>query len=211
MCRSTALSLSIVLLVGAALALPAADDKRPPDQDNIAPSSTLLSDKAVVKDIVYGLEADGSRLFLTSQPLSSSDRELRRSELKLAIVEGGRIVELSLARLDGKNLMAVVKVRRGDEFDFHCLTFIAPPGGHVRDKHQFHQAKFYTTPKDLAVLAVDGKHHAGSAFIVLGELGLDEGRELGTTTEGVFYFSGCPWPPSGGQLSPFKVKAVASE
>src|SRR5262249_32462561 len=42
--------------------------------------------------------------------------------------------------------------------------------------------------------------------LVLGEMDFNDKDDDAWITEGVFYFSGCPWPPSGGQLSPFRVK-----
>ena len=169
---------------------------------------TASVEKAVVKEIVYGLEEDENRLYLTSQPLDGVDRQLKRVELKFALPKNGRIVELSLAKLNGKNLMAVVKVGRDNEFEFHCLTFIGPWGmgweGHIRDRFGYHQAKFFTTRDDLKILAVGGKHFQGSVFIVLGEMGLNDKGDS-WVTEGAFYFSGCPWPPSDGTLTPFRV------
>jgi len=94
---------------------------------------------------------------LTSQPLGGADRQLKRVELKFAVPKDGRIVELSLAKLNGKNLMAVVKIKRDDEYDFHCLTFIGPwNGGHIRDRFGFHQVKFLITRDELKILAVGG-------------------------------------------------------
>ncbi len=166
------------------------------------------SDKAVVRDVVYGLEEEENRLYLTSQPLDGNDRQLKRVQIEFAVPKDSQIVELSLAKLDGKNLMAVLKVQRGEEFDFHCLTFIGPwNGGHVRDRFGFHKAKFFTTHDDLKILAVGGKHFAGSVFIVLGEMGLDNDGEK-WVTQGSFYFSGCPWPPSDGILTNFRVTEV---
>jgi hypothetical protein len=155
---------------------------------------------------VYWLEEENDRLYLFSQPLDGVDRKLERGQLHFTIPDGGRVAELSLARLGVKNLMAVIKIARGGEFDFHCLTFIAPPGGHVRGRYGCHQAKFFTTASSLNILAVGGKHPAGSVFIVLGEMGFNDKDDDAWITEGIFYFSGCPWPPSGGQLSPFRVK-----
>lgn len=168
-------------------------------------NKSAFAEKAVVKDIVYGLEQDENRLYLSSQPLDGVDRQWKRVELTFAGLKDGRIDEMSLAKLNGKNLMAVIKVQRGNEFDFHCLTFIGPwNGGHIRDRFGFHQAKFFTTREDLKILAVGGKHFQGSVFIVLGEMGLDEKGE-DWVTEGAFYFSGCPWPPSDGTLTKFRV------
>ncbi|MCY2967109.1 MAG: hypothetical protein NT069_26310, partial [Planctomycetota bacterium] len=153
-------------------------------------------------------------LYLTSQPLEGADRQLKRDELKFAIPKDRKVVELSLAKLDGKNLVAVVKIALGGEYDFHCLTFIGPwGGGHVRDRHKFFEAKFYSTQDDLKILAIGGKHFAGSPFIVLGDIGdidLDDDA-LSIVTEGVFYFSQCPWPPSDGALSQFRVRSGAPQ
>ena len=99
--------------------------------------------------------------------------------------------------------MAVIKVKRGEDYDFHCLIFIGPgERKHIRDHFGFHQAKFLTTRDDLKILAVGGRHYQGSVFIVLGEIDSDVDRAV---TEGVFYFSPCPWPPSDGVLTPFRV------
>jgi len=189
--------------------LSAGDDpsktQQPAGQTEKPTSTTSSVEKAVVKEIVYGLEEDENRLYLTSQPLDGADRQLKRVELKFAVAKNGRIVELSLAKLNGKNLMAVIKVKRDDEYDFHCLTFIGPwGGGHIRDRFGFHEAKFFTTRDDLKILAVGGKHFGGSVFIVLGNMGPGEKDET-WVTEGTFYFSGCPWPPSDGVLSHFRV------
>lgn len=180
--------------------------QKPAGQTEAPARKIQSSDKAVVKDVVYGLEEDGNRLYLTSQPLDGTDRELKRVSLNFVLPKGSEVVEMSLAKLDGKNLMAVIKVQRGEEYDFHCLTFIAPWGGHVRDRHGFHKAKFFTTRDDLKILAVGGKHYAGSVFIVLGNTGTGDKDEQ--VKEGVFYFSLCPWPPSDGSLSPFRVQSV---
>lgn len=180
-------------------------NQQPAGQTEKPTNKSALVEKAVVKDVVYGLEEDENRLYLTSQPLDGVDRQLKRVELKFVVPKDGRIVELSLAKLNGKNLMAVVKVKRDDEFDFHCLTCIGPSnGGHIRDRFGFHQAKFFTTRDELKILAVGGKHFQGSVFIVLGEMGLDNKGET-WVTEGAFYFSGCPWPPSDGTLTHFRV------
>ncbi len=178
------------------------------EQNGTSDRATRSSDKAVVKDVVYGLEEERNHLYLTSQPLDGVDRQRERGELKFTVPQGAHVADLSLAKLNGKNLMAVIKVARGDEYDFHCLTFIAPPGGHARGRYGFHQAKFFTTRDDLKILAVGGRHFAGSVFIVLGDSVPDEKDASETITEGVFYFSGCPWPPSDGQLSPFHVESV---
>jgi hypothetical protein len=170
-------------------------------------------DKAVVKDVVYSLEAEENRLFLTSRPIDGADRQLKRVEVKFTVPEGAEIVELALAKMDGKNLMAVVKTRRAGEFDFYCLTFIGPwGGGHVRDQNGgCHKAKFFTTrDNDIGVLAVSGK--GGRAFVVLGKMGMDDEDQFALDswiTEGVFYFSGCPWPPTDGNLSPFRANEVS--
>ncbi len=167
------------------------------------------AEKAVVRNVVYGLEQEDRNLYLTSQPLDGDDRDPKRTELKFVVPEGGEVKELSLASMGEKNLVAVVKVRRAEAYEFHCFTFIGPwGGGHVRDKHTFFKAKFYTTRDDLRILAVGGKHFAGSPFIVLGELDTEFDDEPVTVTKGVFYFTGCPWPPSGGALMPFQAKSV---
>ena len=194
-----------------ALSLLAGEKESPenqPAQNEEPARKTQSSDKAVVKDVVYGLEEQDEHLFLTSQPLDGVDRQLKRVEVKFPIPQGARITELSLAKLDGKNLMAVVKVARGDEYDFHCLTFIAPSGGHVRERHGLFRAKFFTTQADLKILAVGGRHFGGSVFIVLGDIAPDNQDVFESVTEGVFYFTNCPWPPSDGQLSPFRIVSV---
>src|SRR5262249_52656958 len=138
---------------------------------------TRSSDKVVVKEIVYWLEEEGHRLYLSSQPLDGTDRKVERGQLTFTIPDGARVAELSLAKLGEKNLMAVTKIARENEFDFHCLTFIAPSGGHVRGHYGCHQAKFFTTRDPLNILAVGGKHHAGSVFIVLGDMHIDEKKD----------------------------------
>jgi hypothetical protein len=178
---------------------------QPPASESEKPKAKIRSsDKAVVKDVVYGLVEEGGKLFLTSQPLDGVERQVKRGALDFTLPEHDQVVELALAKLDGKNLMAVVKVRHGDEFDFHCLTFIGPgDDGHIRDRFAFHKARFFTTGKDFKILAIGGKHFGGSVFIVLGDTGLGDGDDW--TTEGAFYFDGCPWPPNGGVLTPFRV------
>jgi hypothetical protein len=212
--HSSALFLTcIVLALWASHDFLSADEAPAQNQEPAGPTEKVAnkatsSEKAVVKDIVYGLEEDENRLYLTSQPLDGVDRQLKRVELKFAVPKNGRIVELSLAKLNGKNLMAVVKVARDNEFDFHCLTFIGPWGasweGHIRDRFGYHEAKFFTIRDDLKILAVGGKQFQGSVFIVLGDTGLDDKGEA-WVTEGAFYFSNCPWPPSDGVLTPFRV------
>ncbi len=73
----------------------------------------------------------------------------------------------------------------------------------MHQKFAFHQARFHTTTEPLEVLALDGRN--GTEFIVVGQMKAD-GDDL--VTEGMFYFSGCPWPPRDGQISPFRVKAI---
>lgn len=212
---SSILLICAVLTVwGCSHSLTAADDELPGppavEKSEKPTRKSLTSEKAVVKDIVYGLEESESRLHLTSQPLDGADRQIQRTELEFDLPENAQIVELSLARLDGKNLMAVVKVRHGKEYDFHCLTFIAASGGHVREEHAFHKALFFTTQENLKILAVGGQHFEGSVFIVLGDVKNDVDREGGlvTVTSGAFYFSVCPWPPSDGVLTPFRTESV---
>jgi hypothetical protein len=205
--RSSAafLTCAVLILWASRESLVAADDAAPdqPPADQI--ETICAPDKAVVRDVVYALEAKENRLFLTSQPLEGADRQLKRDELKFTVPKDAEVVELALAKMDGKNLMAVVKVQRDGEFDFHCLTFIGPwGGGHVRDQFAFHKAKFFTTRDNLDVLAVSGKR--GSVFIVLGNVGLDENDGRTIVTEGIFYSTPCPWPPSYGALSHFRVK-----
>lgn len=195
---------------------PVAADDSPKNQPVAAPADeatkiTRAPDKAVVKDVIYSLEAEENRLFLTSQPLDGADRQLKRVVVKFTVPEGAEVVELALAKMDGKNLMAVVKTKRANENEFYCLTFIGPwGGGHVRDQNgDCHKAKFFTTRDDeVAILAVSGKR--GAVFIVLGKMGPDDDEPNGELwiTEGAFYFTGCPWPPSDGVLSRFRAKEV---
>src|SRR5262249_19261712 len=145
-----------------------APGKKAADQDGKNGRLNQSSDKVVVKEIVYCLEEENHQLYLSSQPLDGADRKVERGPLAFTISDGARIAELSLAKLGAKNLMAVVKIARGNEFDFYCLTFIAPPGGHVRGHYGCHQARFFTTRDPLSILAVGGKHYGGSVFIVLG-------------------------------------------
>src|SRR5260221_13480763 len=56
-------------------------------------------DKAVVKDVVYSLEGQETRLFLTSQPLDGADPQLKRVAVKFTVPEGAGVVELALAKL----------------------------------------------------------------------------------------------------------------
>jgi hypothetical protein len=37
---------------------------------------------------------------------------------------------------------------------------------------------------------------------------MEDGDDFATVTEGVLYSTPCPWPPSGGDLSPFRAKSV---
>jgi hypothetical protein len=52
----------------------------------------------------------------------------------------------------------------------------------------------------------------GTVFIALGKMTPTHRREevasFSTVTEGAFYFSVCPWPPSDGQLSPFRAESI---
>jgi hypothetical protein len=214
--KATALACAVLLFPTLLVRLVAGDDARDNQPGAVAveeaTNAIRAPDKAVVKDVVYSLEAEENRLFLASQPLDGADRQLKRVEVKFAVPEGAEIVELALAKMDGKNLMAVVKARRAEKIDFYCLTFIGPwGGGHVRDQNGgCHQAKFFTTrDSDVGVLAVSGRR--GHVFIVLGKMGLDDDERAAFDswiTEGVFYFSGCPWPPSDGSLSPFRAKSL---
>src|SRR5579872_6272279 len=105
----------------------AVDDPPPLPQPGLQATGQIRSfDKAVVGNVVYGLEEEEGRLCLTSQPLDGADRELKKTELKFAVPKDDQVVELSLAKMGEKNLVAVVKLRRGDEYEFHCLTFIGP-------------------------------------------------------------------------------------
>jgi hypothetical protein len=199
-----------VLLLGMyGKSLLAVNDAPPAQQGDTPARRIRSSDKAVVRNVVYGLEEEESHLHLTSKPLDGGDRELKRTELKFAVPNDGQVVEMSLAKMGGRHLVAVVKVRRGDEYDFHCLTFISPSlEEHVRDKHRFYQEKFLSTRDDLRILALTGTGH--TAFAVLGEFDWDE---YGTDdvpalkSEGVFYFTSCPWPPMG-QIAPYLTKAA---
>jgi hypothetical protein len=105
--------------------------------------------------------------------------------------------------------MTVVKVQRDNAYEFHCLTFIAPSGGHVRDKFAFFEAKFHTTEKDLVILATGGRNFSGSVVILLGDIGPAGDNSFDSVAEGLLYFSGCPWPPSDGVEFPFRIKSVA--
>ncbi len=93
---------------------------------------TPASEKVVVKDCLYHLEFIKDRLTLTSQPLpgmqltDSGESEKSKSvELKFTVPKKARIVALFLAKLDQKNLMAVVQLESFPATEFHCLTFIA--------------------------------------------------------------------------------------
>ncbi|MBS0266324.1 MAG: hypothetical protein JSS02_30620 [Planctomycetes bacterium] len=188
-----------------------ADDSPPAGQPSATqgekPTRKIRSsEKTVVKDVVYGLEAEGSRLYLTSQPLDGADRKAKRRELQFTAAEGGDIVEISLSRRGIRNLMSVIKLARGDEFEFHCLILGAEPGGHVRDGFRIEQTKFFATKDDLKILAADSKHFSGRVFIVLGDMDYDDGKDAMITT-GIFYFCGC-FPLNQGQLSPFRVESV---
>lgn len=182
-------------------ALQAADD--PPV------SEVKRSEKAVVKDVVYCLEVVAGRFYLTSQSLEGADREKHRKELTFAVHPDVQVKELSLAKLGGKNLTAVVKSLRGDEYEFHCLTFIAPWEGHVRDDVRFSEAKFHSTKEDLKILAVGGRHFGGSVVIVLGDIAPADDDSFDSVAEGMLYFSVCPWPPSDGVEFPFRIKSVS--
>ncbi len=213
MCRSrTTVFLSAVVTFSVCIDARLLGDNQPPrehvEESRKNPVGMVQkSDKAVVKDVVYGLELEKNRLHLTSQPLDGADRKAARKELEFTVPEGGRVVEMSLARQSGKNLMVVLKIARGGEFDFHCLGVIAPPGGHVRDEFRVLQVKFFTTKDNLKILAANGTHFSNSVFIVLGNIEYDLDKEL-MVTAGTFYFSGCPWTPGDGQSSPFRVESV---
>jgi hypothetical protein len=212
-------SISGILLVCAAPAFWAccdslfADDVPSVDQPSAkktegATRRIRSSDKAVVQDVVYGLEEEESRLYLTSQALDAADQKAKRIELEFTVPEGGRVIEMSLTRFSSKNLMAVLKIAQGKEFDFHCLGFIASSDGHVRDGFRLLKQKFFTTQEDLKILATDGRHYSASLFIVLGDMEYDPSKEVMVST-GTFFFSGCPWTPGDGQLLPFRVESVA--
>jgi hypothetical protein len=184
---------------------PSADSQLAKEPEN-PPRKIRSSDKAVVKDVVYGLEEQENRLTLTSQPLNGADRELKRVPVKFLTATNEQVVDLSLAKLGNKNLMAVVKSRRGDEYRYYCLTFIGPGGeSHVRDRFGYHCVEFLTTPDNLQILAMNGSGFSGSVFITLGTMDWDENGRM--VTAGTFFFSGCPWPPIG-ELSPFRAKSI---
>jgi len=167
------------------------------------------SDMAVIKDVVYGLEVEAGRFYLTSQPLGGADREKQRKELNVTVPADAQVKELSLAKLGDKNLMAVVKFLRGDDYEFHCLTSSAPWGGHVKDDVRFSEAKFHSTKEDLNILAIGGRHFGGSVVVVLGDIGPADDDSFDSVAEGMLYLSVCPWPPSDGTQFPFRIKSVA--
>jgi hypothetical protein len=182
----------------------AADDLPPARQNDTSARKTRSSDNAVVRSVVYGLEEAENRLYLTTQALDAIDRELKRTAVDFDVPKGGKVVELSLAKMGERHLAAVVKVQLGDDYDFHCLTFISPSGnGRVNDKHTVYSEKFYSTRDDLRILALSGK--GNTAFVVLGEFDSDE--DLALISKGVFYFTSCPWPPMG-KIAPYSAKSA---
>ncbi|MGH7134324.1 MAG: hypothetical protein ACREHD_01205 [Pirellulales bacterium] len=177
---------------------PAADDA---PRGAAAP---LVSEKAVLRETIYSLEADGNRLFLASRDLEGENRKVVREALELAVGDDDRPVELSLAVMGEKNLMAVVKVRHGDEYDFYCLTFIFRWSNDTQsDRFKFFQSKFYTSQRNFKILGISGRHAEGSALVVLGEI--PGGKPA---ADGVIYFSGCPWPPSDGNLLHYRAQQM---
>ncbi|HEV3339364.1 MAG TPA: hypothetical protein VG125_03375 [Pirellulales bacterium] len=125
---------------------------------------------------------------------------MTREALDFSGADDGRPVELSLAVMGEKNLMAVVKLRRDHEYDFYCLTFIGRPKNDAASTDfKFFQAKFHSTPHNFKILGISGKHAEGSALVVLGKI-----PDPSVPTTGLIYFSGCPWPPSDGLLLPFQ-------
>ena len=182
----------------------AVDDAPPARQDGVLARKLRSSDKAVVRNVVYGLEEEDNRLHLTSQALDGADRELKRNAVDFAVPKGGAVVALSLAKMGERHLAAVVKVRLGDDYDFHCLTFIfRSGGGQAHDKHVVYREKFFSTRDDLRILAVSG--NGNTVFAVLGEFDWDDAPAL--KSEGVFYYTSCPWPPMGA-VAPYRAPSA---
>jgi hypothetical protein len=165
--------------------------------------TSRLSDYAVVNDVVYHLEVVEDRLVLTSQPLNGENREPKQVTLKFPAPSNGKFIALTLDRLDGKNLMAVVQTKTADEFEYSCITLIAPTGGQVRDGYAYHCVAFHKCREKLRILATNGREYNGSVVIVLGDMDIDE---RGIVAEGQLFFSGCPWPPYG-SIARFKTSA----
>lgn len=204
----TAFLICTVLAVGVYReSLLAFDDVPPARQDDTPARKICSSDKAVVRNVVYGLQEEENRLYLTSQALDGTDRELKRTAVDFDVPKGGQVVELSLAKMGERHLAAVVKVQLAANYDYHCLTFISRSGGgQVQNKHVVYREKFFSTHDDLRILAVSGK--GSTVFAVLGELDWDyTSDDMPLTSKGVFYYVTCPWPPMG-QVSPFQAKSA---
>lgn len=185
--------MTVILTVGVGNGSSAAAD---------AAGTPLSSEQAVLRGTVYALEVDDNRLFLTSRDLEAGSRQVKREELQFAASHSNRPVELSLGVMGKKNLMAVVKVRRNDGYDFHCLTFIFRSSTEAAEREfTFFQSKFYASKQNLKILGISGRHAEGSALVVLGEVPSSK-----PATDGVIYFSGCPWPPSDGTLLHYRAQ-----
>ena len=83
--QAAALACAVLLFATLCGCLVAGDDA-PENQPGAvqveeATNTIRAPDKAVVKDVVYSLEAEENRLFLTSQPLDGADRQLKRVEV----------------------------------------------------------------------------------------------------------------------------------
>lgn len=180
----------------------AVDDNPTAERTDRSPSKTLLSDSAVVRGIVYTIELEGDRLFLTSRPLVGDDRELKRSAVEFTLAPEDQIVDISLARMT-RHLAGIVKVRRGETFDFYCVTLICR-GDHVRDGFRVYREKFFTTRDDLEILALRCK--SNSVFAVVGEMDFEGDSEPHLISNGVIYSMSCPWPPMG-VVSPYHAKS----
>lgn len=207
MCRSAAtwLTVSTAVMLACAELCTAKDN----EQTATAKDSPrgVSSEQVVLNDVVYSLEADGNQLFLTSKRLESAERRIQRAPLKFSPDGDSRTVELSLAVMGKKNLMAVVKTRRNQEHDFYCLTWIGPPSTEpATGKFAFYSSKFYSTQRNFKILAISGKHATGTALVVLGDIPLPDAE-----SDGVIYFSGCPWPPNDGLLQSFRARPAKGE
>lgn len=193
--------LGSVLVVGAWLAQ-ATEDQQPAQPTGAAIADIPIgpaSEQTVVRKVVYGLESEGNGLYLTSQRLDGPDWSAKRTKLEFQ-PKTGKIIAVSLRRMSEKNLVAAVKIRDGNLFHFHCLTLIGPSGGgHVRDRHSFYESKLLSTRINYQIVALDGS--AGTASVILGQR---RNPESGMISDGVMFFSGCPWPPDG-ELGIFEV------
>src|SRR5262245_7720581 len=86
-------------------------------------NKVVRSTEVVVRDVAYCIERKEGVLHFVAQRIRGAAAATSDEELKLPLKEADEIVEAALAPLSTKHLVAIVKVRRGHEYNFYCVTF----------------------------------------------------------------------------------------